>query len=313
MKTALVLPTLNAAETLGEWQDALNEQTYSPDRLLLIDSSSDDATVEIARNAGFDIHVIARHEFNHGGTRQRSVEMLSGYDLVVFMTQDAVLASKDSLENLLSWFDDPKVAAAYGRQLPRKQARPIEAHARLFNYPRQTLVKSRKDIPTLGIKTGFISNSFAAYRREALIEVGGFPSHTIQNEDTYTASRMILAGWKVVYASDAPVYHSHPFRIGDEFRRYFDIGVFHARAPWIQREFGGANGEGLRYVRSEICFLLRRQPLAIPSAFARTAAKLVGYKLGHQERRLPQWFKRKCSVNRRYWGSPADRKEDVAA
>lgn len=313
MKTALVLPTLNAGRGFDAWIAALSRQTYKPERLLLIDSSSEDDTVEKALKAGFEIHTIRREDFNHGGTRQLSVDMLPGYDLIVFMTQDAILAGSDSLENLLSWFDDPRVAAAYGRQLPRKQADAIEAHARLFNYPRKTTVKSREDIPTLGIKTVFISNSFAAYRREVLLDVGGFPSHTIQNEDTYTASKMILAGWKVAYASDAAVFHSHPFGIGDEFRRYFDIGVFHARAPWIRREFGGASGEGLKYVRSEICFLLKRQPLAIPSAVVRTAAKYTGFKLGNQEKYLPEWLKRKLSVNRRYWGSPSDRHEEEPA
>ena len=310
LKTALVVPTLNAGESFAEWLEALKWQSFVPERLLLIDSSSNDNTVETARAAGFDIHIISRAEFNHGGTRQRSVEILAGYDLIVFMTQDAVLADRDSIANLLKWFDDPKVGAAYGRQLPRRHAEPIEAHARLFNYPHHTEIKGKDDIPRLGIKTAFISNSFAAYRREVLLAAGGFPSHTIQNEDTYTASRMILQGWKVAYVSDATVYHSHPFRICEEFRRYFDIGVFHARAPWIRREFGHAGGEGLKYVKSELTFLLHNRPVAIPSAMVRTAAKLVGFKLGNHERMLPMCLKRKLSVNKRYWGSTADRRDE---
>ena len=278
---------------------------------MLVDSSSDDATVDLAREFGFEIRTIARESFTHGGTRQASVEELSDSEVVIFLTQDAVLASPEAISRLMRWFDDPEVGAVYGRQLPRKEAGPIEAHARLYNYDDKTMVKTRADIPRLGLKTSFISNSFAAWRRSALLAAGGFPSDTIQNEDTFVASRMILAGWKVVYAADAEVYHSHPFTWGQEFRRYFDIGVFHARAPWIRQQFGQAGGEGLRFVRSELRFLRGKRPTAIPSALVRTVLKLLGYKLGNGERRLPLVLKRFFSANKLYWQQDQTMQEGV--
>ncbi|BBI49658.1 hypothetical protein HORIV_20790 [Vreelandella olivaria] len=64
---------------------------------------------------------------------------------------------------------------AFGRQLPHPDASPIAAHARYFNYPDESRVVATADIPRLGIKTAFLSNSFAAYRREALSARAGFP------------------------------------------------------------------------------------------------------------------------------------------
>jgi rhamnosyltransferase len=301
LKSALVLPTLNAGADFVVWLDALRMQTFHPTRLLLIDSSSTDSTAGMAREFGFEVRTIDRTAFSHGGTRRESVDLLTDSDIVIFLTQDAFLASPDALAKLIKWFEDPRVGAVYGRQLPRRGARPIEAHARLYNYPRESCVKTRDDIPQLGLKTSFISNSFAAWRRTALEEAGGFPTHTIQNEDAWVASRMILSGWKVVYAADAEVYHSHPLTWGQEFRRYFDIGVFHARDPWIRSQFGEAGGEGLRFVRSELHYLRRKQPAAILSAMIRTGLKLIGYKLGHMERRLPYGLKRRLSGNKQYW------------
>jgi len=305
--TALVLPTLNAGIEFSHWLSGLREQDYRPDRLLLVDSSSTDQTVELARDYGFEIMIIVRREFSHGRTRQMCVERLADTDIIIFLTQDAVLASPQALSHLLKRFEDPKVGAVYGRQLPRLGAGAIEAHARLFNYPEASEVRTSDDIPRLGLKTSFISNSFAAWRRKALVEVGGFPSNTIQNEDTHAASRMILAGWKIAYAAEACVYHSHPFTWRQEFQRYFDIGVFHGRNPWIREKFGEAGGEGYRFVRSELKYLRRHQPSAIPSAMIRTVLKLVGYKIGHHERRLPLWVKRLFSANRRYWVNSAKR------
>ena len=301
VRTALVLPTLNAGPDFAQWLDSLREQDCQPDHLLVVDSSSTDQTVELARDFGFEITTIARQEFSHGGTRQSCIERLADADIVIFLTQDAVLASAQALSRLLERFEDPRVGASYGRQLPRPGAGAIEAHARLFNYPEKSNVRTVDDIPRLGLKTSFISNSFAAWRRHALIEVGGFPTHTIQNEDTHAASRMILAGWKVAYAADACVYHSHPFTWWLEFRRYFDIGVFHGRDPWIRQKFGKAGGEGFRFMRSELKYLLHHRISAIPSAMIRTVLKLLGYKMGNHERWLPLWTKKILSANRSYW------------
>lgn len=299
--TALVVPTLNPGESFQSWLEALDRQTLQPDQRLLIDSASTDRTISLALEAGFRVRSIRREHFSHGGTRQSAVKSLDGADIIIFLTQDAILADERSLERLLDAFNDPQVAAAYGRQLPRPGADPIEAHARLFNYPENDHVRSRQDIPTLGIKSSFLSNSFAAWRRDALLEVGGFPRHTIQNEDAWVASKLILAGYKIAYSADATVSHSHGYSWRQEFKRYFDIGVFHARDPWIGKSFGTAASEGKRFVVSELRYLAKLGPRFIPSACIRTALKLLGFKLGNHEARLPLWLKRQLTTNKSYW------------
>jgi rhamnosyltransferase len=297
-----VVPTLNAGPAWNDWLAAYARQTVKPDYPLLIDSSSRDGTVERAWAQGFASWLIPKSEFNHGGTRQLGVRFLPEADIVLFMTQDAVLADPKAIERLLSAFDDPTVGAAYGRQLPHPGSRPIGAHARLFNYPAESQVRRLTDRGQHGLKTAFISNSFAAYRRSALLAAGGFPLHTIMNEDTYVAGKMLLAGWKIAYRADAEVYHSHDYGYGEEFRRYFDIGVFHAGAPWLRRTFGAAEGEGKRYVLSELRYLGRRAPWLIPSALFRTGLKWLGYRLGSASQgSMPVFLKRRLSLHRAYW------------
>ncbi len=300
-RVALVIPTLNAGSGFAEWLKALKSQSVVPERTILVDSSSTDNTVSLALKAGFEVRIIRREDFSHGGTRQAVVDTLDETDIVVFLTQDAFLAEPDSLANLLEAFEDASVAAAYGRQLPRRDADPIEAHARLFNYTSQSYVRGSRDIPRHGIKTSFISNSFGAWRRSALQQIGGFPSHTIQNEDAWATSRLIKDGWRVAYCANAPVHHSHGYTPAQEFRRYFDIGVFHARDSWIRKEFGQAENEGLKYVKSELKYLGKTHPELIPSAVLRTAMKLVGYKLGSREEKLPLWLKKRWSSNIGFW------------
>jgi rhamnosyltransferase len=300
-RVAVIVPTLNAASGWSRFVEALKAQGVPPSRVLIVDSSSDDATAELARREGFRLREIERSAFNHGGTRQWAADLESDAEVVVFLTQDAIPANSRSLQNLLSAFDDASVAAAFGRQLPHPGAGPIESHARLFNYPGQSGVRALKDRESLGFKAIFISNSFAAYRCSALRTVGGFPANTIFGEDTVVAARLLLAGGKIAYAAAAPVYHSHSYTWAEEFRRYFDIGVLHTRESWLLREFGQAGSEGRRFVRSEIRYLWPRNALLIPSALLRTAAKLAGYRLGRIEARLKPRLKRRLSMHGSYW------------
>jgi len=302
-KVAVVIPTLNGGEPLKRLLLALKIQTVPLKSVLIVDSQSNDDTVEHAKSVNFKVLQIEREQFNHGGTRQQCLELLPESDIVVFLTQDVQIADSHALENLVHCFSDTQVGAAYGRQLPHQNARPIEAHARLFNYPDKSITKSVDDIPKLGIKTVFCSNSFAAYRRQALMEVGGFPNNIIFGEDTYVAAKMVLAGWKVAYCAEAKVYHSHHYSYVSEFRRYFDIGVLHNRENWIQQHFGTAGGEGKRFVISEIKYLLRKAFWLIPSALLRSFLKLTAYKLGKMEKHIPSKIKKHLSMNRNYWNN----------
>lgn len=302
-RIACIIPTYNGKAELARLLDSLKVQTAEFDTYI-VDSSSKDGTLQLAQERVRDVTVIPSANFNHGGTRQLMVDTKDGYDCYVFLTQDAYLADPRAIELIVGPFNDPEVGAVCGRQLPHLDAVPLAEHARLFNYPEDVQVKTMADVPRLGIKTAFISNSFAAYRGEALRAVGGFPAHVIFAEDMYAVARMLMAGWKVAYAGNACCRHSHNYTIFEEFKRYFDMGVFHAREPWIRQNFGGAGGEGMRYVKSELIFLGLKRIYLWPAAIVRNAFKLLGYKMGQSEEKLPIGLKCRIGMYRRYWDGP---------
>ena len=303
MRVACVIPTYNSVLELERLLKSLERQRLKFD-IVVIDSSSNDGTLELAKLYVENVSVIPTARFNHGGTRQQVIVENSEYDIYVFLTQDAYLPDADALMHIVASFSTVTIGAVCGRQLPHLTANPFAQHARLFNYPKDLQVKSISDIPQLGIKAAFMSNSFAAYRASALHAVGGFPSHVIFAEDMYVAAKMLLAGWKVAYAGNALARHSHNYSVSEEFRRYFDMGVFHAREPWIRQTFGGAGGEGVRYVKSELKFLGWRRLHLWPGALLRNALKLIAYKLGQQEAHLPIALKKRIGMHKRYWDGP---------
>lgn len=298
---SICVPTLNAGDLWRDWIDAVKIQSTESVRILVVDSSSADHTVELAIRNGFEVEKIPRNTFNHGNTRQLAVNHLKDSDIIVFLTQDAILADREALIRLLSVFEDPQIGVAFGRQLPKLGAESFETHARLFNYPAMNRITSMDDVPNLGIKAAFTSNSFAAYRREALMAVGGFPSNVIVSEDMYVSGKMLLAGWKIAYCAEARVYHSHNYTPLREFRRYFDIGVFYAREKWLLDKLGKPESEGMRFLRSEWSYLVKTAMWRIPESMLRACLKYAGYRFGLMEAYLPLWLKNRMSMQKSYW------------
>jgi glycosyltransferase, group 2 family len=269
--------------------------------VLLIDSGKGISYAAEIKGMNVQVRTIDSRDFNHGGTRQWGMELCPEADVYVFLTQDAILVDEYSVENLVSLFDDASIGCAYGRQLPHRDAGVFGTIARAFNYPSQSHIYSFEDRKLHGIKTAFISNSFAAYRKEAMQQVRGFPTNTILSEDMCVAAKMLLRGWKVAYVANAMVYHSHDYTVWQEFKRYFDIGVFHARESWIRKEFGKAEGEGKRFVMTELRYILKHSPHRIFEMILRDGMKFLGYRMGLNEKKLSIRWKRKMSMFSRYW------------
>src|SRR5271170_3714590 len=124
-KYSVIVPTLNAERHWPRFAPALLA-CAPPERIVIVDSESTDRTPELARRDGFRLLSCPQREFNHGGTRQWTIQFTGDAEILVFLTQDAVLAGPHALERLLTAFDDPDAAAAFGRQLARPGAGAIE-------------------------------------------------------------------------------------------------------------------------------------------------------------------------------------------
>ncbi|MBQ2410444.1 MAG: glycosyltransferase family 2 protein, partial [Selenomonadaceae bacterium] len=214
-KVAIVIPTCNAGREFANLLAEIARQSLPIACKLVIDSASTDGTADVARRHGWQVRSIPQAEFSHGGTRQMAVELLpEDIEIAVFLTQDVRLPDRCSLEKLVGAFADNQdndqeahVAAAYGRQLPHEGASIYAAVDREFNYPAVSRIKSMEDSSELGIKTAFLSDSFAAYRVQDLVAIGGFPKINIC-EDMYVAGKLLLAGKHIAYVSEAEARHS---------------------------------------------------------------------------------------------------------
>ncbi len=311
---SVIVPVFRGERFVPGLLAALAEQTVAPSAVWLAETDPGDTVCALAEEHGARYVAIGAGEFDHAGTRSRLARMADG-ELLVFLSQDVTLARPTTLAHLLAPFaGDATVAAAYGRQVPSSDDDPVSRVKRHFNYPERSLVKSLADRDRLGFRTVFISNAFAAYRRQALAEVGWFGERRLMCEDIAAAAALILAGHRIAYAAEAVVFHTHRFGLGEEFRRYFDIGVSHARQAWIGATFGRPGREGWAYLGLGLRDLLRggaaRQ---VPEFVLRCVLGHLAYSLGRRHRRLPVAACRRLSLLPGWWAGAQRWEDDGAA
>ncbi len=279
----------------------LHRQILPPSRIILLNTGRQHWRKEWIKDIPeAEVYHIRECEYDHGGTRCMGAE-LSTAEYMVFMTQDAVPADERLLSRMYYAMKDPQIAVAYARQLPNLGSSPVDAYTRSFNYPKESVKKTKKEIETLGIKAFFCSDVCAIYRRSDYLLLGGFPRSAIFNEDMIFARKALDAGKAVYYAADARVYHSHNYTSMQQLRRNFDLAVSQEQNP---QTFAGISSEteGIRMVKATAEYLIKtKRWYLIPSLFLNSIAKYTGYQLGRHYKRIPRRWILHLTNNKNYW------------
>lgn len=307
MEIDVIIPLYKPGRELFALLDRLGQQTLPVKNIILMNTEEKYFThltygTEFAHKyKNVKVFHLSKREFDHGRTRRKGVSF-STAPIFVMMTQDAMPVDEFLLERLTTHLKDD-VAVAYARQLPGKDSSVLEQFGRQFNYPTDSVIKSRADLERLGIKTYFCSNVCAAYRRDLYDQLGGFVKRTIFNEDMIFAACAVKAGYRIAYEAQAEVIHSHNFSCKQQFCRNFDLGVSQAQHPEIFENLK-SESEGMRMVKAVTAYLrkkhMRRQ---IPYFYLQCFCKYAGYLLGKHYRRLPRRLLLACTANRDYWNN----------
>lgn len=277
MNIIIIIPVLHPQKYFFERTLPLLKKQSITNKVVLISSSGEQPKGE------YETIVIDKKEFNHANTR--NLALLHESDFYLFMTQDATPFDEYLIENLLSPFSDEDVVVSYARQVPYEGAHITEEFARGRNYPNLSIVKSKDDIKTLGIKTFFSSDSCAMYRGDYFRKVGGFAKDLNTSEDMEFAARAIFDNKKVAYSAEARVYHSHMYGVRDLFKRYLAIGRFFKENSWIQesiKESDSAEKTGAKQAFEELRYVASKEPSALLKSFLFIVVKYVGYSLGRK-------------------------------
>jgi rhamnosyltransferase len=216
-KIGVVIRTLNEAEMLGTCLETLARQQapYELD-VLVVDSGSTDATLDIARAHGARIYEIAPEDFDYSKALNLGIERVEG-DLILLLSAHAIPVDEHWIGAMVAPFADPQVAGVAARQLPWPGApwREVLRLGRDFGSADRVFTRAGND-------EILFSNAVSCIRRSVwLAEPFTLPAA----EDLEWAQRVVRAGWSIAYAAGAPAYHSHDEGPREMARRLIDVNV----------------------------------------------------------------------------------------
>lgn len=255
----VVIRCLNEERHIGRLLAGLGRQSRAPDQVVVVDSGSVDATVDIASHYATDIVHISPSEFSFGRALNRGCDVAKT-DIVIFVSAHVYPLYDSHVELLTRPFDDPSVALTYGRQVGDRSTRYSESRLMLKWFPAQSI--SAQPYP-------FCNNANAAVRR-AVWEENPYDEELTGLEDLDWAKRVQGLGHRIGYVAEAPVAHVHEERWAHVVNRYRREAIAYRRIMGVRhvngmRALGLALGNGLvDYVHATRDRVLLRNIASIP-------------------------------------------------
>jgi rhamnosyltransferase len=306
---SVAIPVLDGGPRLHDVLRALAEQDGPEHELVVCDSGSSDGSDRAALAAGARLVRIDRSTFGHGRTRNLLMRETAG-DVVVFLTQDAVPASRTWLRTLVAAFDladDVALACGPYRPMPGASvstARELTEMFAAMSGPAGVPVLYRQadvPVPLRPSPATFHTDANGAVLRRAW-EATPFRD-VAYAEDQLLAVDLLRAGHARAFVPAAAVEHSHDYPFGERFTRLFDefralhevYGLRSSAAP--RAVLGGVRRETVRdraWARGHGASggTLDRATLAALVHHAERAAASIA---GTRADRLPAPVRRWCS------------------
>lgn len=207
----IVLRSYNEGWALRDTLPALRAQEYRNWELIAFDSGSNDGSVDLLRAAQpRQLIQLLPHDYNPSRVMNQGMT-LAQTETVIFLNADATPQGTNWLRPLVEALQDPRHAAAFGRQIPRPDCQAVFAHDydRCFGPNRESTRWEH-----------FFSMVSSGLRKDVWSKRGFLDSMQYSEDDEYT--RWCRAqGYEVVYVPDAVVMHSHNYTPRQAYKRSF--------------------------------------------------------------------------------------------
>jgi rhamnosyltransferase len=238
---SMVIRCLNEEQHIGRLLAGLERQSRRPNEIVIVDSGSTDATLDIAARYDTKIVHIKPQEFSFGRALNVGCAAATG-DVLVFASAHVYPLYDSYLDLLTAPFADPRVALTYGRQVGDQRTKYSEARVLLQWFPETSI--RRQQHP-------FCNNANAAVRRE-IWEVVPYDESLTGLEDLDWARRVQAKGFDISYVAEAPVAHVHEETWRTVVNRYRREAIAYKRIMGDE-----ANVSGLESARLAVTNTLR--------------------------------------------------------
>lgn len=208
-KCSVVIRAYNEEIHIGRLLEGIVHQDLGNVEIVLVDSGSTDATVEIAKKYSVNLVEIKPEEFTFGRSLNRGVEAANG-DLIAIISAHCYPVFPDWLSQLAKAFDDPTVAVSYGKQRAGESNQYSEHQWFKEYFPEVS--QPHQGHP--------YSHNANAMIRRSLWEQHPYGENLTGLEDLAWSSWAMEQGYKVSYVSEAEIIHVHDEKPRQVYNRY---------------------------------------------------------------------------------------------
>ena len=208
---SVVIPAHNEARVIGKSLAAIGWADWDDVEVIVVDDGSTDGTAEIA--AAFPVRVIRQPRTGKAGALNAGIAAASG-EIIVVVDADTVL-SPGFLTAMAPHFADPAVGAVAGN-VKVGNRRSLLARLQALEYL-ISLNLDRRAQAQLNI-ISVVPGAAGAFRRAALLRVGGYPTDTLVEDADLTVT-LLSAGWRIPYEAAAVAWTEAPERISAVVRQ----------------------------------------------------------------------------------------------
>jgi biofilm PGA synthesis N-glycosyltransferase PgaC len=226
----VVVAAYNEAAVIGKLLGSLRRTHYPDLDVLVVDDGSTDGTGDVVRSFGWDrVRVIRQPNGGKASALNRALAR-AGSDIVLTFDADTVVRP-GTVAALVRHFADPRVGAVAG-QVKVGNRRGLLTRWQSLEY----LTAIGLDRTAQGLLGGImvVPGACAAWRREAVLDVGGFDHRTLAEDCDLTLS-LQRAGWRIEQDHDAVAYTEVPQSPRSLVRQRFRWMFGTLQAVWKQR------------------------------------------------------------------------------
>lgn len=223
-KISILIPAHNEERTINKTVESVIKANYPNQKeIIVINDGSTDATAKIVKSMSRKFSEVRLINLPHRGKAAALNEGLkiAKNDVIITIDGDSILKN-DALVELVHPLNEEKVAGVTGVVRAQRTSNPLTFYQD-FEY----MLSSGWRYICTKLNANTILPGFAAFKKRALLKVGGFSGDTL-TEDFDIGISLRRAGYQTLTITSATIYTKTPMSIG---------GFIKQRIRWARGTF----------------------------------------------------------------------------